>query len=84
MSGGWRYLDIPKTSVSNINTKPISVVIFSVLVRQICVLDTKKLVFEYCFSFSENSLERPKIVLKWHLQREVLGTFLGSQFKHFP
>ena len=31
----------------NVSRKHILVVIFSVLVRQMCVLDTKKLVMEY-------------------------------------
>ena len=60
--GGWRYTDVPRRSILNINTKHISMVIFSVLVYQICVLDTKKLVFVYSFSFGETSYERSKIV----------------------
>ena len=49
-----------------------------------CVLDTKKLVIEYSFSFGETSYERPKNLPKWHLQCDVLGTSSGRQFKHFP
>ena len=39
----------------NINTKRISVVVFSVLVHQMFVLDTKNLVIVYSFSFGEAS-----------------------------
>ena len=38
-----------------------------------CVLDTKKLIIAYSFSFEETSYERPKTVKKWHLQRTSLG-----------
>ena len=44
--------------------KRISVVIFSVLVHQMCILDTKKLVIAYSFSFGEKLYERPKNVQK--------------------
>ena len=64
--------------------KRISVVIFSVLVHQMCILDTKKLVIAYSFSFGEKLYERPKNVQKWHLQPDVLGTSSRRQFKHFP
>ena len=37
------------------STKCISVELFSALVDQICVLDTKKLVIAYSFSFGEKS-----------------------------
>ena len=73
-SGGSRYRDVSRASILNINIKRISVVIFSVLVHQTCVLDTKKLLVAYSFSFEETSYERPKIVQKWHLQSDVLGT----------
>ena len=63
-SGGSRYRDVPRASILNINIKRISVVIFSVLVHQTCVLDTKKLLIAYSFSFGETSYERPKIVQK--------------------
>ena len=49
-----------------------------------CVLDTKKLVIVHSFSFGEKSYERHKNVLKWHQQRDVIGTSSGRQFKHFP
>ena len=65
MSGGWHDRDVPTTSVLNISTKRISVVIFSVLVHQMCVLNTKKLVIAYLFSFRETSYGRPKNVPKW-------------------
>ena len=48
-----------------------------------CVLDTKKLIIAYSFSFEETSYERPKTVKKWHLQRDVIGTSSGRQFEHF-
>ena len=37
-----------------------------------CVLGTKKLIIAQSFSFGETPYERPKIVEKWHLQRDVL------------
>ena len=83
-SGEWRSWDVPITSTLNISTNRISVVVFSVLVHQMCVLDTKKLVTAYSFSFGETSYERPKNVPKWHLQLDVLGTSSGRQFKLFP
>ena len=49
-----------------------------------CVLDIKKLVIAYSFSFEETSWEGPKNVLKWHVQRDIPGTSSGGQFKHFP
>ena len=64
MSGGWHDRDVPTTSVLNISTKRISVVIFSDLVHQMCVLNTKKLVIAYLFSFRETSYGRPKNVPK--------------------
>ena len=48
-----------------------------------CVLDTKKLIIAYSFSFEETSYERPKTVKKWHLQRDLIGTSSGRQFEHF-
>ena len=39
-----------------------------------CVLDNKKLVIAYSFSFGETSYERPMNVPKWHLQRDLIGT----------
>ena len=62
MSGVWRSQDVPRTSILNICTKRISVVVVSVLVHQVSVLDTKRLVIVYSFSFGETSYERPKIV----------------------
>ena len=64
MSGVWHDRDVPTTSILNISTKRISVVIFSVLVHQMCVLNTKKLVIAYLFSFRETSYGRPKNVPK--------------------
>ena len=83
-SGRWRPRNVPRTSILNTSTERISVVIFSVLVHQMCVLDNKKLVIAYSFSFGETSYERPKNVPKWHLQRDVFGTSSGRQFKYFP
>ena len=54
-SGGWRSRDVPRASILNISTKRISVVKFSVLVHQMCVLDTRKLVTAYFFSLGETS-----------------------------
>ena len=48
------------------------------------VLGTKKLIIAYSSSFGETSYERPKNVQKLHLQRDVLRTFWGRQFKQFP
>ena len=83
-SGLWHPRNVPRTSILNTSTERISVVIFSVLVHQMCVLDNKKLVIAYSFSFGETSYERPKNVPKWHLQRDVFGTSSGRQFKYFP
>ena len=44
----------------NINTKCISMVIFSVLVHQMSVLGIKKLFVAYSFSFGETSCESAK------------------------
>ena len=41
------------TSILKVNRKSISVVIFLVLVHQMCVLDIKKLVIAHSFSFGE-------------------------------
>ena len=49
-----------------------------------CVLDNKRLVITYSFSFGERSYEYPKNVPKWQLQRGVLETSSGRQVKHFP
>ena len=73
MSGGWHDRDVPTTSILNISTKGISVVIFSVLVHQMCVLNTKKLVIAYLFSFRETSYGRPKNVPKWSCSVTSLG-----------
>ena len=55
-SGGWCSRDFLRTTILNINTKGISVVIlFLVLVHQMCVLDTKKLIVVDSFSFGETS-----------------------------
>ena len=59
-------------------------VIFPILVHQMCVLDSKKLVVTYSFSCGETSCERSKNVPKWHLLQDVLGTSSGHQLKHFP
>ena len=59
-------------------------VIFSALVHQMCVLDNKKLVIAYSFSFGEMSYELPKNVPKGHLQRDDLGTSSGRQVKGLP
>ena len=59
-----RSWEVPRTSVLNISTKYISVVIFSVLVHQMCVLDTKKLVIAHSFSFGETSYGRLKNISK--------------------
>ena len=72
-SGEWHSRDVPRTSTLNISTKRISVVIFLFLVHQMCVLDIKKLVIAYSFSFGETSYERPKHVSKRPLQRDVLN-----------
>ena len=76
-SGGWRSPDVPRTSILNMSKKLISVVIFSVLMHQMCVLDTKKLVITYSFGFGETSCELPRNVPKWRLQHDVLGTSSG-------
>ena len=83
-SGLWRPRNVPRTSILNTSTERISVVIFSVLVHQMCVLHNKKLVIAYSFSFGETSYERPKNVPKWHLQRDVFSKSSGRQFKYFP
>ena len=67
-----------KKSILSISTTVISVVIFSVLVHQIYVLDTKKLVTTHLFSFAETSLKFPKNVPKLHLQRDVVGPSTSS------
>ena len=54
-SGGCPYRDVPRALILNISTKRISVVIFYVLIDQICVLDTKKLAIAYPFRFGETS-----------------------------
>ena len=54
-SGGRRSREVPRTSILDISRKCISVVIFSVLIHQMCVLDTKKLVITYSSSFGETS-----------------------------
>ena len=64
MSGRWRRRDVPRTSILNMSTKRISVVIFSVLVHQMCVSDNKKLVIAYFSSLGETSYKRPKNVPK--------------------
>ena len=53
-SGGGSYRDVPRTSLLSINTKRISVVIFSVLVHQMCVLHTKKVSYCVFFQFWRN------------------------------
>ena len=58
--------------------------IFTVLVHQMCLLDTKTLIIAYSFSFRETSYERSEKVQKWHLQRDTFGTASGCQFKQFP
>ena len=65
------FLGRPQEVDLNISSKRISVVTFSVLVPQVCLLDTKKLVILYSFSFGDTSYERPNNVPKWHLQRDV-------------
>ena len=55
-SGGWNSRNVPRTSTLNINTKRIYVVIVSALAHQMCVLNTKKLIVAYSFSFGETSL----------------------------
>ena len=62
--GPKRCRDVHRTSILNITTKRISVVKFLVLVLQMFVLDTKKLVISYSFSLVETSYERPKNVSK--------------------
>ena len=54
-SGGWRFQGVPRMSILNISTKWISVLIFSNLVNQMRVLNTKKLVTAYYFDFGETS-----------------------------
>ena len=54
-SGRCRSREVARASILNIITKHISVKIFSVLVHQMYVLDTKKLVIAYSFSFRETS-----------------------------
>ena len=49
--GGWCSRDVPWMSILNISTKCIPMVIISVLADQMCVLNTKKLVMAYSFSF---------------------------------
>ena len=82
MSGGWCSWDIPRVSILNISTKCISVLIFSVLVHQICVLDTKKLVITYSFCFGEIFYKHPKNVPKEHLQCDALGMSSRHKFDH--
>ena len=84
MLGQWRPCDVFRMSILNISTKRISVVIFSVLVHQLCILHNKKLVIVYSCSFRETPYERPKNSQEWHRQHDVLGKSLGRQFKHFP
>ena len=43
------------TSIWNISTKRISVEKISVLVHQMCVLDTKKVVISYSFNLGDTS-----------------------------
>ena len=71
--GGWRSRDVPRPSILNKSTNRISVVIFPVLVHQMCVLDTKKLVIAHSISFGEISYEHPKNVPNWHLYVTSLG-----------
>ena len=78
--GGWCSPDVARTSILNISTKCISVVTFSVLVYQMCVLDTKKLVIAFSFSLGETSYESPKNIPKWHLQHDVLKTSIYTLF----
>ena len=54
-SGGWPSRNVPRTSILNISRKFIYVVIVLVLVHQMYVLDTKKLVVAYSFIFGEPS-----------------------------
>ena len=49
-----------------------------------CVLDAKTLITAYSFRFGETPYEPPKNVQKGHLQRGVLGTFSGRQFRQLP
>ena len=60
MPGEWPYWDVLRVFLFwTISTKRISALKLSVLVHQMCVLDTKKLV-AYSFSLGETS---PKNVL---------------------
>ena len=53
--GGWCSRDVPWASILNVSRKRISVVIFSVLVHQMCVLGIKMFVIAHCFSLGETS-----------------------------
>ena len=55
-SGGWSYQDVSRTSLLSINAKRISVVIFSVLVYEMCVLHTKEVRYCVFFQFWRNVL----------------------------
>ena len=56
----------PRASVLKISTKRVFVVIFSVLVHQMCALYTNKLAIAYSFDFGEMSQERPRNLPKRH------------------
>ena len=67
-SGGWSSRDVPRMSILNKIAKRITAATFSVLIQQMCVLDTRKFVIAYSFSFGDTPYERPKNVPKWQLQ----------------
>ena len=73
VTSGLRSRDVPRTSILNISSKCISEVIFSVLVHQMCALDTKKSVIAHSFSFGE----RPMNVLKTSQSDTCSVTLLG-------
>ena len=74
-SGGWHSRDVLRASPS---MKRISIAILSVLVHQMCVLNTDNLVIGYYLSFGKTSLERPKNITVW--SRSVMSLKCHQNF----
>ena len=72
-SGEWRSRDIRIASILNISKKRISVVIYSALVHQMCVLGTKKIVIAIFFQFC--------LVLSWVLSFFSMSSVFNFFFK---
>ena len=72
-SSGWRSPDVPSTSILNKSTKRIYVVIFSVLVQQMCAINTKSQLL-HILSVLE---KRPMNVLKTSQSDTCSVTSLG-------